>query len=249
MVLFALGFVMLSPSAAASTIVRAQDANTQQKLTTTLQQRVPMAVISVRVANGTATLTGTASRLCDRILAEELAHSTPGISAVRDEIELITLPVDDKELAQELLDKLRYSRADAGFTFPNVKLTVKDGVVTAVGEVKDAVERSMVRSMIASEDGVKGLNDELNVSSTYDLDEETRIAVAKALAGEPVNAKVEFGVVHLMGSVPTQDKATDVANRVRNISGVIGVENELAVKPSPIADLSLTSFINDDVHR
>jgi osmotically-inducible protein OsmY len=73
--------------------------------------------------------------------------------------------------------------------------------------------------------------------------------VAKALAGEPVEAKVAYGVVYLRGSVPTQEKANALANKVRQVSGAIGVDNELAVNPSPIADLSLTSFINDDVHR
>ncbi|HWC17919.1 MAG TPA: BON domain-containing protein, partial [Terriglobales bacterium] len=87
------------------------------------------------------------------------------------------------------------------------------------------------------------------VLSTVDPDEETRIAVAKAIAGEPVEARVEFGVVHLMGSVPTAEEATELADKVRKISGVSGVDSELAVKPSPIADLDLTLFINDDVHR
>jgi len=171
------------------------------------------------------------------------------VIAVRDDIDLITLPISDKALEQQLSDRIHYSRAEAGFSFPNVKLTVRDGIVTATGDVNDYLEHAMVRSMIASSDGVKRLDDKLHVASTVDPDEETRIAVAKAIAGEPVEARVEFGVVHLLGSVPTQEKATELANKVSKISGVIGVDSELAVKPSPLADLNLTSFINDDVHR
>jgi osmotically-inducible protein OsmY len=122
-------------------------------------------------------------------------------------------------------------------------------VVTATGDVNTYLEHAIVRSMITSNEGVKRLDDQLHVDSSVDPDEDTRIAVAKALAGEPVEARVEFGVVHLLGSVPTQEKATELANKVSKISGVIGVDSELAVRPSPLADLNLTSFVNDDVHR
>jgi len=247
MLLIAIAFVLINPAAAGT--VKSADAQIADKLSQSLQQQLTAAVVDVHVAHGVATLTGTVGRLSDRILAEQIAHSTPGVTAVRDDIDLITLPVSDKELAQQLSDRIHYSRAEIGFTFPNVKLTVKDGVVTATGDVNNYLEHAIVRSMLTSNEGVKRLDDQLHVDSSVDPDEATRIAVAKALTGEPVEARVEFGVVHLMGSVPTQEKATELANKVRKISGVIGVDSELAVKPSPLADLNLTSFINDDVHR
>jgi len=247
MLLLAIAFVQLNPAAAGS--VKSADAQLADHLTKSLQEQLTAAVVDVDVARGVATLSGTVGRLSDRILAEEIAHSTPGVTAVRDDLDLITLPVSDKELAQQLSDRIHYSRREIGFTFPSVKLAVKDGVVTATGEVNDYLEHAMVRSMITSHDGVKRLNDELRVASTVDPDEDTRIAVAKTLAGEAIEARVESGVVHLMGSVPTQQKATELADKIRKISGVIGVDNDLAVKPSPVADLGLTSFINDDVHR
>lgn len=248
MALIALSFVLMSPSAAAA-LKSSQDVQLREKLAHALQDQLPLTVVDVHVANGVAILTGTVGRLSDRILAEEIAHSIPGISAVRDQLDLIALPVSDHELSQQLSERLHYSRSEAGFTFPNVRLMVKNGIVTATGDVNDYLEHAMVRSMIASEDGVRGLDDQLHVASNYDPDEDTRIAVAKALAGELVQAKVELGVVHLMGSVPSQEKAAELAHKVRTISGVIGVDSELAVKPSPVADLNLTSFINDDVHR
>ena len=247
MTLIALAFVLAVPSAAA--MPRSADLKTQANLAKALETQIPNAVLSVHVSNGTATLSGTVGRLCDRMLAEEIALQTPGIEAVRDDSDLIVMPVSNEELSRQLSDRVHYSRAEAGFSFPKVKLTVKDGVVTAEGEVDDAVEHAMLRAMIASEDGVKGLVDHVQVSWTGDPDEETRIAVAKALDGKPVQAKVEFGVVHLLGSVPTQQEAAAIANKVRGLSGVVGVENELQVKPSPLADLQLSSFINDDVHR
>jgi len=247
MLLIAIAFVVINPTAAGT--VKAADAQLAAKLTKSLKDQLTAAVIDVHVVHGVASLTGTVGRLSDRILAEEIAHGTPGVTGVRDDMDLITLPINDKELMRQLSDRIHYSRAAAGFTFPNVKLAVKDGAVTVTGEVNDDLEHAMLRSMITSNDGVKRLDDQLHVVSTVDPDEETRISVAKALAGEPVQARVESGVVHLMGSVATAEKATELADKVRKISGVIGVDSELAVKPSPIADLGLTSFINDDVHR
>ncbi|HWC19012.1 MAG TPA: BON domain-containing protein, partial [Terriglobales bacterium] len=200
MLLIGTGFVLINPTAAGT--IKADDAQLAAKLTKSLQDQLTAAVVDVQFAHGVATLTGTVGRLSDRILAEEIAHGTPGVTVVRDDIELIPLPISDKELAQQLSERIHYSRAEAGFTFPNVKLTVKDGVVTATGDVNDYLEHAMARSIITSNDGVKRLDDQLHIVSTVDPDEETRIAVAKALEGEPVQARVEFGVVHLMGSVP-----------------------------------------------
>ncbi len=196
-------------------------------------------------ANGIVTLSGTVDLYEYKADADHRAHSTKGVTAVRNEIEVGGPNLSDQELQQKLLEKLQYDRVGYGNAFNAISVKVENGVVTLGGHARTDVDKDSAISLASTFPGVKDVNSEIQVDPTSLMDDQLRLRVARAVYGypalnkyamdpaKPIRISVQGGNVALYGVVDSQaDK--DAANiRANGVSGVFSVKNYLQVAGQP----------------
>lgn len=151
----------------------------------------------------------------------------------------------DAQLKKDVLSELEW---DASVDASHVGVTVKDGVVTLTGHLdsfaeKHAAERAAQRVL-----GVKAVAVELDVrlgAGTKRSDAEIAAAVESALRWhslvpeDRIKVMVEKGWVTLSGELDWDYQRNYAMKAVRPLTGVVGVNNEMTVKPQVTpADIS-----------
>jgi hyperosmotically inducible periplasmic protein len=196
-------------------------------------------------ANGIATLTGTVDLYEYKTDAEKRVSKAKGVTAVRDQIQVGGPTVPDAELQSKLSEKLAYDRVGYGNVFNAIGLSVQNGVVTLSGHVRGYPDKDSAIAVVSTYPGVKDVIDDIEVDPTSIMDDQTRMAVARAIYGyptlnkyaidpaKPIRISVQNGNVSLYGTVDSQaDK--DTANiRANAVPGVFSVKNYLQVAGQP----------------
>ena len=225
------------------------DANLEQAALKALRRNPALGLVDASAWHGTITLTGTVDHYQDRADAEAAVRELSGVRNLQTAITVATTPVDDFELQKRLEDRLRFARADMGITFPQVRVEVHDGIVVLSGTVKDSIERSTALALVGSTDGVISVREELSIGPDLLTNDDVRTEINKAIyhgsdatSSTPVHATFRDGTVTLMGAVATPKEKEDMVSRLRDIYGVVSVEDELVVKnPQPsLNEVALT---------
>ena len=121
----------------------------------------------------------------------------------------------------------------------NIGVTVKDGVVTLGGDVRNYAERFAAVRVTKAVYGVKGLADELQVklhSSLERTDADIARSALQMLAWDTVvprdhvTVTVRDGWMTLEGEVKWEYQRTDAERAVRYLSGVRGVTNNVTLE-------------------
>lgn len=188
------------------------------------------------------TLSGSVPSYRAKLNAIHDAQQVNSANGYIDKISVVGPSVPDEKLKQDLADRLTYDRIGMGQTFNALTLTVRDGVVTVGGEVRDYPDRDSAVDIIADTKGVKGLVDKVKVAPLSPMDDQIRLAAARAIYGNPALLKyandpahpirivVNKGHVTLAGVVTSPLDKTVAGNAVRSIPGVFGVNNDLVVQ-------------------
>jgi osmotically-inducible protein OsmY len=145
--------------------------------------------------------------------------------------------MSDKSLQQAVLDELEW---EPSVNAAHIGVTAKDGVVTLSGDVKSYPEKWAAERAARRVYGVKGVAEEINVRSPFDKVEDTDIAKnalqAMSLDIEvptnKVTVKVEGGWVSLSGTLDWRFQSSAAEADVRKLKGVIGVINNIVIKPN-----------------
>jgi osmotically-inducible protein OsmY len=155
---------------------------------------------------------------------------------------------DDKQLKQAVLDELRW---EPSVNAAHIGVTAKDGVVTLMGHVESYWEKSAAEKAARRVKDVKAVAEELEVRLPFSVkhgDEEIASATVirlkwdSSVPKDAVKVKVEKGWVTLTGEVDWHYQQEAAADDVRELWGVVGVSNEITIKPRPN-----TSKIRDDI--
>jgi osmotically-inducible protein OsmY len=143
----------------------------------------------------------------------------------------------DRELQRLVEDALGWEPCvDAA----NVGVSADNGVVTLRGEVGSYTERSIAERAALKVYGVKAVANDLNVRLASDFKRtDTDIAKAAATAlqwntvvpANRITIVVSDGWVTLKGALDWHYQKEAAARAVRDLTGVRGVTNEIAVKP------------------
>jgi len=191
--------------------------------------------------NGIVTLSGTVDLYEYKMDADKRTHKVKGVSAVRNEIEVAGPSLPDAELQQKLVEKLQYDRVGYGNLFNAISVSVENGVTTLGGHARTDVDKDSALALVSTCPGVKDVVDEIEVDPVSIMDDQTRLAVARAVYGtgalqkyaidpaKPIRISVQNGHVELSGVVDSQaDK--DLANiKANQVPGVFSVKNDLQV--------------------
>jgi osmotically-inducible protein OsmY len=201
--------------------------------------------VKVSVQNGIASLSGTVDLYEYKADADKRAHKVKGTTAVRNEIEVAGPNVPDRELQAKLQEKLAYDRVGYGNVFNAISVSVQNGAVTLGGHARTVVDRDSALALVSTYPGVKDVTDDISVDPTSIMDDQTRLAVARAVYGYPslnryaidpaktIRISVQNGHVELSGVVDSQADKDTAGIRANGVPGVFSVKNDLQVASQP----------------
>ncbi|MGA0532682.1 BON domain-containing protein [Hansschlegelia sp. KR7-227] len=138
----------------------------------------------------------------------------------------------------------------------HIGVAARDGVVTLTGRVASYVEKVAAEKAAQRVRGVKAIAEEIEVRYPYDgarSDEEIAMRAANVpewnmSVPDAVKVKLERGWVTLSGAVDWQYQREAAESAIRQLDGVIGVTNAIALKDRPkAADVKKT--IEDALKR
>jgi len=233
------GIPQVSYAATGSGFAMGQDASSdaQAKL-----KKSQFKDVKVTVENGIATLSGTVSLYEYKKDAANRVRKVKGVTAVRDEIQVSGPNVSDNDLKTKLAEKLAYDRVGYGTTpFNAITVGVENGMVTLGGHAYSDVDKDSAVALVSTYPGVKEVVDEIEVDPTSIMDDQTRLAVARAIYGypslnryasdpaKPIRISVQNGHVELFGVVDSKADKDTAYIRANAVPGIFSVENYLQV--------------------
>ena len=160
----------------------------------------------------------------------------------------------DTALQQAVLAELAW---EPSIVAAHIGVTAKGGVVTLSGHVDSFVQKHAAEDAVHRVAGVKGLAEELEVRLAFDMQRGddniaeaavNRLAWDAALPRDAITAKVEKGWVVLSGLVEWNFQKEAAAAAVRQLAGVVGVSNEIGIKPGVNAG-NISDDITHALHR
>ena len=198
--------------------------------------------VKVTVDNGIATLTGNVSLYEYKKDAANRVRKAKGVTAVRNDIQVNGPSVSDDQLKAKLAEKLAYDRVGYGTTpFNAIGIGVQNGVVTLGGHAYSYPDKDSALALVSTYPGVKDVVDDIEVDPTSIMDDQTRLAVARAVYGypslnkyamdpaKPIRISVQNGNVGLYGVVDSQADKDAAALRANGVPNVFSVKNYLQV--------------------
>ena len=145
----------------------------------------------------------------------------------------------DTQLQQDVIEELKW---EPSVHATEIGVEVKSGIVTLAGDVCSYAEKQNAERAAQRVAGVEGLAVELKVKlvgsdkrSDADIARAAKSVLEWSATVPPgtIKVMVEDGWVTLTGSVDWQYQRQGAANCVRFLLGVVGVSDQIAIKPTP----------------
>jgi osmotically-inducible protein OsmY len=161
---------------------------------------------------------------------------------------------DDKQLKQAVLEELKW---EPSVNAAHIGVTTKDGVVTLMGSVESYAEKHGAETAALRVKDVKAVAEEIEVKLPFSVkhgDSEiaeaavNRLAWDSSVPKDAVKVALSKGWVTLTGDVHWHYQHDAAADAVRTLWGVIGVSNQIAIKPQANAN-NIKSDIMVALHR
>ncbi len=160
----------------------------------------------------------------------------------------------DNELKSAVLAELKW---EPSVEASHIGVTAKNGVITLMGHVGSFVEKQAAETATSRVKGVKAIAEEIEVRlpSNITHDDEaiaaaavSRIAWNSSIPKDMIKVKVEKGWVTLSGMVEWNYQKTSAMQDLRWLSGVVGLSNEIKIKPRVNAT-NISTDINHALNR
>ena len=160
----------------------------------------------------------------------------------------------DGDLKKAVLDELSW---EPSVNAAHIGVTANAGVVTLSGHVENYAHKLGAERATSRVKGVKAVAEEIEVKLPYDTkrsDDDIAAAAVDRLGwnstipDDAVQVRVEKGWVTLTGTVNWHFEKEAAERDLRTLSGVIGVSNQIVVKPSVSAS-NVKSDIEHALHR
>lgn len=164
-------------------------------------------------------------------------------------------PKTDKEIQ---LDVLAEIARDLRFKPAELGVEVDAGVVTLIGTVTSYSKLAAAAEIAGDVPGVKDVANKLTVEiAPYAVRDDTRIAQAVRNAlewdvtvpEERIDSVVRNGVVTLKGTVDFWHERQAAADTVRNLLGVVSVNNHIVIAPRARGDAAIQDEVKSALMR
>jgi osmotically-inducible protein OsmY len=163
-----------------------------------------------------------------------------------------TITRSDQAIRDDVLFELKY---DPQITSNDIAVSVKDGVVTRSGFAGSYWEKDAAEKAAKQVYGVRGIANDLKVklSSTRADPEIAREAVQElanhvSIPADKIKVSVRRGWITLEGEVDWRYQRALAESAVKGLRGVIGVTNNIIVKPT-VSPTELKTRIEDTLKR
>lgn len=143
----------------------------------------------------------------------------------------------DEQLKSAVLAELK---REPSISAAHIGVTASDGTVTLTGHVETYGQKRAAESATGRVKGVKAIAEEIEVRLPFTVKHDDA-QIAKAAADrlewdaatprDTVKVKVEKGWITLTGTVNWHFQKDAAEREVRGLSGVVGVINQLTIKP------------------
>ncbi len=156
----------------------------------------------------------------------------------------------DSELKKSVLTELDW---EPSVNAAHIGVTAHSGVVGLSGHVESFSQKYAAEKAAQRVKGVKAVAEEIEVHLPYTIkrtDEDIALAASNRIAWDTtvsqfgIKVMVEKGWVSLTGQVDWQYQRYDAEHTVRNLLGVVGVSNQISIKPRVN-----TSHISEDIRH
>jgi osmotically-inducible protein OsmY len=191
--------------------------------------------IGVLVNQGAVTLIGYVGSYGEKVDAVRACKRVSGVLAIADEIEVRIVAGSshsDSEIAASAAHQI-----SACLLIPAglVQLTVRDGWITAEGQVEWWYQKNAVENVLKYVIGMKGLNNWMTIKPVVTpVDVEVSITSALSrlalLDAKKIKVETNAGQVVLRGSVRTYAERDEAERAAWAAAGVIKVENHIKVE-------------------
>lgn len=197
--------------------------------------------VQVSVKNNVAILTGTVDLYEYKTDAAKRVMHAKDVTAVRNLIQVAGPTIADGVLRDKLAEKLEYDAVGYGNVFDAISVGVQNGMVTLAGHAHNYVNRDSALALVATTPGVKDLVDNIEIDPVSLMDDQSRVAVARAVygypslnryaldPGKPIRISVQGGHVELYGVVNSQADKDTAFIQANSVAGVFSVKNYLQV--------------------
>ncbi len=163
----------------------------------------------------------------------------------------------DTELQQDVMDELKW---EPSIKAAEIGVGVNDGVVTLSGYVDTFGEKLIAERAVVRVFGVKAVAGELKVrlpSSVQRPDEDIARAAANALEwnvwicrmADRIKVEIENGWITLSGDVDWWYQKEAAEDTVRNMIGVRGLSNNIAINPTTVKGQAVKDKIENAFQR
>lgn len=161
----------------------------------------------------------------------------------------------DAQLQIDVVEELRW---DPSVRDAEIGVSAKDGVITLSGVVESYAEKHAATRAAQRVAGVRGIAEDLIVRLSPEYkrsDTDLAHAVVSSLRWDTqvphlrIKATVENGWVTLAGDVEWQFQKDAAMRAVRHLTGVVGVSNNLVVKPKTVSTFAVSENIKAALRR
>ncbi|HSS97632.1 MAG TPA: BON domain-containing protein, partial [Terriglobales bacterium] len=166
---------VLSIGAAAQTGAARYDSDIQSRVSTELGKKAVLHNLQASTEDGIVTLTGDVNTYQQKLDIAKKIRKMNKVQGVRNLISVST-NVSDSELQAKLNHKLSYDRIGYDNRFNFVTVSVKDGVATMIGEVRQPISKDSAFFIVSSVPGVKEVVDNVKVAPVSNFDDRIRVA-------------------------------------------------------------------------
>jgi hyperosmotically inducible periplasmic protein len=201
--------------------------------------------LSVKVTDGTATLTGEVPQDVNRQLAHEIALGVGGISKVDNRIvvkdDFVPAPratrgygdiVDDASITAAVKSKLLWSRHTDGL---DIHVTTLAGKVRLEGNADSAESKALAGRLASNTQGVNGVDNALVIAARKPAAAKDAPAVATGVRQDItdswITTKVKSTYMY-SSNITSSDISVDTANGIVTLTGKVdsGAERALAIE-------------------
>jgi osmotically-inducible protein OsmY len=190
--------------------------------------------VGVTVHEGVVTLTGRIDSFAEKDAAERAVKRVAGVRGVANDLEVVipgTHKRDDTDIARAALDALTWN-----FNVPTgqVRLTVRNGLLTLEGEVDWQYQREAAFNTVAHLTGVRGVVNSIAVRpriTPQQIKQKIESALQRTAARDAAHIAVETvgGKVILRGTVRSWTEREDAERAAWSAPGVSSVESYVEI--------------------
>lgn len=202
--------------------------------------------IKVESEKGVVTLSGTVANEYHKSLASDTVEGLPGVKSVDNKLQLkaSSPPTNsDAWLADKVKATLLFHRSVSA---TNTEVDAKDGIVTLRGNASSQAQKELTSEYAADVDGVKKVNNDMNVSGDAKPTPETagdkiddasitaqvkmELFLHRSTSAIHTSVKTKHGKVTLSGKAKNMAEKDLVTKLVEDVAGVQKVHNKMTIE-------------------